>query len=278
MQLYVDKQRANSEALLRKVHDLDMKAVFVTVDCPAPGKREADERSRAAIEISSGISGGTIKADKKGGGIGRTTGAYIDPKLNWDDIKWLRRNTPLPIGVKGIQCVEDAIRCADAGVDAIYLSNHGGRALDTSPPALYTLLEINKLAPEVLQKCEVYIDGGVRRGTDVIKALCLGARGVGMGRPFLYALTYGPEGVSHAIEIMKDEIEVTMKLLGVNKLSELGPHLVSGTTAWSNGSSILVRWIARSLKRYNMVKMSDTCHESHRRQYGLVSIVCLECM
>jgi len=227
MQLYVDKNRANSEALLRKVNELGMKAVFVTVDCPAPGKREADERNRASVAVSSGISGGTLTADKKGGGLGRTTGAYIDATLNWDDIAWLRKHTLLPIGVKGIQCVEDAVRCADLGVDAIYLSNHGGRALDTSPPALYTLLELRKLRPDVFDKCEVYVDGGVRRGTDVVKALCLGARGVGMGRPFLYALTYGTEGVNHAIDIMKDEIEVTMKLLGVNKLSELGPHLVS---------------------------------------------------
>lgn len=86
------------------------------------------------------------------------------------------------------------------GVDAIYLSNHGGRALDTSAPALYTLLELRKVAPEVFDKCEVYVDGGIRRGTDVIKALCLGAKGVGMGRPFLYALTYGQEGVVHAID------------------------------------------------------------------------------
>jgi L-lactate dehydrogenase (cytochrome) len=227
MQLYVDRNRANSEALLSKVENLGMKAVFVTVDCPAPGKREADERNRAAVEISSGISGGKIKADTKGGGIGRTTGQYIDASLSWADLAWLRKSTRLPLGVKGIQCVEDAVRCADLGVDAIYLSNHGGRALDTSPPALYTLLELRTLRPDVFEKCEVYVDGGVRRGSDVVKALCLGATGVGIGRPFLYALTYGPEGVAHAIEILRDEVEVTMKLLGVNKLSELGPHLVS---------------------------------------------------
>lgn len=227
MQLYVDRKRENSEALLRKVKDLGMKAVFVTVDAAAPGKREADERSRAAVQMQSGIGGDRPQVDKKGGGIGRTTGQFIDPTLNWDDIAWLRKSTPLPLGVKGIQCVEDAVRAAEMGVDAIYLSNHGGRALDTSPPALYTLLELRRLRPDVFEKCEVYVDGGVRRGTDVIKALCLGARGVGMARPFLYALTYGTEGVSHAIEIMKDEIEVTMKLLGVTKLNQLGPHLVS---------------------------------------------------
>ncbi|CAK9782748.1 L-lactate dehydrogenase [Cutaneotrichosporon oleaginosum] len=227
MQLYVNKDRANSEALLRKVTALGLRGVVVTVDCASPGKREADERNRATVEVASGLAGGAAGRDKKGGGVGRTTGAYIDPRLKWDDIAWIRQHTSLPIGVKGVQCVEDAVRCADMGVDAIYLSNHGGRALDTSPPALYTLLELRRLRPDVLERCEVYVDGGVRRGTDVVKALCLGARGVGLGRPFLYALTYGKEGVVHAIDILRDEIEVTMKLLGVTRLDQLGPHLLN---------------------------------------------------
>jgi L-lactate dehydrogenase (cytochrome) len=114
--------------------------------------------------------------------------------------------------------LQDAKRAYDMGYNAIYLSNHGGRALDgyvpscrsilpantskSSPPALYTLLEINKFHPEIIRdpRCEIYIDGGIRRGTDVVKALCLGATGVGMGRPFMYALTYGEEGVRHAID------------------------------------------------------------------------------
>ncbi|KAL1411242.1 hypothetical protein Q8F55_002193 [Vanrija albida] len=227
MQLYVDRKRANTEALLAKVNAYDMKALFVTIDCPAPGKREADERSRAEVEVASGISGGKVAADRKGGGVGRTTGQFIDPKLRWEDIAWIRKHSPLPLGVKGVQCVEDAVRCADMGVDAIYLSNHGGRALDGAEPALYTLLELRKLRPDVFDKCEVYIDGGARRGTDVVKALCLGAKGVGMGRPFLYSLTYGKEGVVHAIEILRDEIETTLRLLGVKKISELGPHLLN---------------------------------------------------
>lgn len=227
-QLYVDKNRDNSEKLLKRCNEHPgVRAVFVTVDCPAPGKREADERVRTTAVLESGTSGGVVQADKRGGGVGRTTGQYIDPKLNWDDLRWLRSQTPMPIGVKGVQSVEDAIRCADAGVDAIYLSNHGGRALDGSPPALYTLLELRKLRPDVFDKCEVYIDGGVRRGTDIVKALCLGARGVGLGRPFLYALSFGQDGVHHAVDILKDEVETTMRLLGVNKLSELGPHLVN---------------------------------------------------
>ncbi|KAI5448979.1 hypothetical protein NCC49_005712 [Naganishia albida] len=229
MQLYVDHQRHKSEALLRRVEQLGLKAVFVTVDAAAPGKREADERGRAEIEVASGISGGKIQSDAKGGGIGRSVGGFIDPKLDWDDIAWLRKHTELPIGLKGVQTVEDAKRAYDMGCEAIYLSNHGGRALDGSPPALYTLLEINKFHPEIITsgRCEIYIDGGIRRGTDVVKALCLGARGVGLGRPFMYALTYGEEGVRHAIDIVRDEVQTTMRLLGVTRLSQLGPHLLN---------------------------------------------------
>ncbi|WWC60018.1 uncharacterized protein I303_102581 [Kwoniella dejecticola CBS 10117] len=227
MQLYVDRNREKSEALIKKINDLGLKAIFVTVDAAAPGKREADERSRAEVEVASGISGGKISSDNKGGGIGRSVGGFIDPKLSWKDVAWLRKHTTLPIGLKGVQTVEDAMRAAEMGVDAIYLSNHGGRALDGSPPAMYTLLEINRICPQILKKCEVYLDGGCRRGTDVVKALCLGAKGVGMGRPFLYSLTYGEEGVVHAIEIMRDEIQTTLRLLGVNRLDQLGPHLLN---------------------------------------------------
>jgi len=127
MQLYVDKKREKSEALIRKIEDLGrLKGIFVTVDAAAPGKREADERGKAEIEVvsdvrlnslrdhlsrgsplqASGISGGKIQSDSKGGGIGRSVGGFIDPKLNWSDIDWLRRNTKLPIGLKGIQTVE----------------------------------------------------------------------------------------------------------------------------------------------------------------------------
>jgi L-lactate dehydrogenase (cytochrome) len=141
MQLYVDRNRPKTEKLLEQINGLGMKAIFVTVDAAAPGKREADERSRAEIEVvssalplpgvivadrqASGVSGGKIAQDSKGGGIGRSVGGFIDPKLNWEDLKWLRRHTDLPIGLKGVQSVEDCIKAAELGVNAIYLSNHG---------------------------------------------------------------------------------------------------------------------------------------------------------
>jgi L-lactate dehydrogenase (cytochrome) len=129
-------------------------------------------------------------------------GGYIDPSLAWSDIAWLRSLTNLPIGIKGIQTVADVLKAKAYGVDIIYLSNHGGRALDSAPPALHVLMELRKYYPSVLDdgKGEIWIDGGIRRGTDVVKALCLGAKYVGMGRPFMYALMYGTEGVEQVFE------------------------------------------------------------------------------
>lgn len=116
---------------------------------------------------------------------------------------------------------------SEHGVQGIVLSNHGGRSLDYSPPPLDVLIELRERRPDLLESMHVYIDGGVRRGTDVLKALALGARGVGLGRPFLYAQSgYGEEGALRAIDILKDEIERGMRLLGITSLDELGPHMI----------------------------------------------------
>jgi hypothetical protein len=273
----------------------------VTVDAAAPGKREADERSRAEVEVASGISGGKIQSDAKGGGIGRSVGGFIDPSLNWGDLTWLRSRTKLPIAFKGIQTVEvSASRVPSSPSVWFWVRNWLSFRLfgacrtrkrrtilepmpstfriterglwmgkpcpcflpdlfradgwftcvaflsSRSPPALYTLLELNKFYPEVIKdkRCEVYLDGGVRRGTDVVKALCLGANGVGIGRPFMYALTMGEEGVIHGIEIIRDEIETTLRLLGVTKLSQLGPHLVSLLSSTAAVSTSGICWPA----------------------------------
>ncbi|GAB7355019.1 hypothetical protein MBLNU459_g5623t1 [Dothideomycetes sp. NU459] len=226
-QLYVNKDRSQSEQLLKKVRSVGVSAIFLTVDAPVPGKREADERVQADEGMSAPMSGAKAVNDKKGGGLGRIMGSYIDSSLNWEDLPWLRRVWDGKIVLKGIQHAEDARRAAEAGVDGIILSNHGGRSLDTSPPAIMVLLECQRCCPEIFDKIEVYVDGGIRRGTDVLKCLCLGATAVGMGRPFLYAVNYGKDGVEHLTEILKDEIEVSMKMLGITDLSQVHPGLVN---------------------------------------------------
>ncbi|KAF2184305.1 glycolate oxidase [Zopfia rhizophila CBS 207.26] len=218
-QLYVNKDRTQTDRLLKSLPST-IRAIFVTVDAPIAGKREADERVRADESLSTPMSGAKAKNDKKGGALGRIMGGYIDPGLCWEDMKWLRSITSLPIVVKGIMSVEDAVMCAEAGIDGIVISNHGGRNLDGAPPSLRTLLQLRLARPEIFRKMEVYLDGGIRRGTDVLKAVCLGATAVGIGRPILYALNYGEEGVSHFIEIIRDELEVAMKLVGITNLGQ----------------------------------------------------------
>ncbi|KAI9867223.1 MAG: hypothetical protein M1813_009501 [Trichoglossum hirsutum] len=227
-QLYVNKDRRKSEELLKTLTALsNVKAIFVTVDAPVAGKREADEKVKADGSLMTPIGGSKAKNDSKGGGLGRTMGQYIDSSLTWEDIPWLRSLTDLPIVLKGIQTAADAKMALECGVDAIMLSNHGGRSLDTSPPAILVLLELQKCCPEVFDAMEIYIDGGIRRGTDILKALCLGVRAVGLGRPFLYALNYGQEGVEHLIEILRDELQTSMRMVGITDLALAHPGLVS---------------------------------------------------
>lgn len=226
---------------------LGMKAIFLTVDAAGRGKREADERLRTyeAIEIVNPVTGERVVPDKKGGGLTRAMGSYIDQGMTWKDIAWIRSVTHLPIILKGITNAEDAKIAMQHNVEGIMLSNHGGRNLDYTPPSILLLLEMHKNCPEIFEKMEVYIDGGFRRGGDIIKALCLGAKAVGMGRSFLYALHYGTEGAEHLVEselpsavleglvttnqsiVLKEEMESVMKLIGIKDLSEVHPGLVN---------------------------------------------------
>lgn len=226
-QLYVNKNRSSTESLLQHVYSLGIRSIFVTVDAPAPGKREADERVRADETLNTPMSGATAVNDKHGGGLGRIMGSYIDDRLNWNDLGWLRRIWKGKIVIKGIMGAADATRAAKEGMDGIVLSNHGGRNLDTSPPSILVLLELQRCCPEVFDQLEVFVDGGIRRGTDILKALCLGATAVSIGRSFLYALNYGEEGVEHLIDIMRDEVETAMRLLGLTDLSQVHPGLVN---------------------------------------------------
>ncbi|PUU78544.1 FMN-dependent dehydrogenase-domain-containing protein [Tuber borchii] len=228
LQLYVNTDRQKTAQLLASAKACGLRAVFVTVDAHLAGKREADERLKVDVPVKSAVSGAISHNDEKGGGIGRLMGLYVDRTLNWEDIPWIKSVAgDLPIVLKGIQTAADAKLAVKYGVQGIVLSNHGGRSLDTSPPALYTLLEIHKIYPEVFNSLEVYIDGGIRRGTDIFKALCLGATAVGIGRPYLYALNYGAEGVAHLTQILKDELETTMRMCGVRDLSGVHPGLIN---------------------------------------------------
>ncbi|PYH89745.1 mitochondrial cytochrome b2 [Aspergillus ellipticus CBS 707.79] len=238
-QLYVQIDRKKSEAVLARINKLKaIKFIVLTLDAPVPGKREDDERGNA-VGASAPVPSAAKAADKAsasninngGGGVGRQLFAGTDPSLTWrETLPWLAKHTDRPIILKGLQSHEDAYIASlhTPQVKGIILSNHGGRALDTAPPAVHTLLEIRKYCPEVFDKLEVWADGGIRRGTDVVKALCLGARGVGIGRPALWGLgAGGVEGVKRTLQILADETKTCMRLLGVERVEDLGPQHIN---------------------------------------------------
>lgn len=152
-----------------------------------------------------------------------------DPSFSWLDIESYKKTTNFKIVLKGIQLAEDALKAAEVGVDAIIVSNHGGRQLDSARASIEVLEDVVTTLRQhnLYDNLEIFVDGGVRRGTDVVKALCLGAKGIGLGRPFLYAASvYGKDGVVKAIEILREEIEVALRLLGVTSINELNESYI----------------------------------------------------
>lgn len=225
-QMYCQTDRKKSEDMLARINAIpNVKFVCLTLDAPVPGKREDDERSESVGSVTSAARLGSASKNVLGG-IGKSLFAGTSPTLTWENtLPWLAKHTKLPILLKGIQTHEDAYLASlhAPKIKGILLSNHGGRAADTAPPAVHTLLEIRKYCPEVLQKVEVLVDGGIRRGTDVVKALCLGARGVGIGRAVLFGLGAGGiAGVERTLEILDEELQTAMRLLGANSIDQLG--------------------------------------------------------
>ncbi|KAL1849797.1 hypothetical protein Plec18170_007318 [Paecilomyces lecythidis] len=227
-QLYMNLDRSEAERTLREARDLGAQAILVTVDLPVMSKRQ--NRDRRQVQVQQDIETLEKKEEEipaAGAWSHTPTNIAIDPDLQWKDIEWIRKVTGLPVILKGIQSAVDAKRAFEHGCSGIYISNHGGRALDTAPPAILVLLEIHATCPEILGKIDIMIDGGIRRGSDILKAICLGANVVLIGRPFLYALSYGEAGVNHAFDILKHELETAMALLGISSLDQAHPGLVN---------------------------------------------------
>ena len=156
--------------------------------------------------------------------LGAWTAEQFDPQLSWNDVAWIKERWGGKLILKGILDVEDARMAAQTGADAIIVSNHGGRQLDGAPSSISVLSEI---ADAVGDKIEVHFDGGIRSGQDVLKALCLGAKGTYIGRPFLYGLgAMGKEGVTLALEIIRKELDITMALCGKRDIKDAGPELI----------------------------------------------------
>ncbi|KAK8052085.1 hypothetical protein PG993_003470 [Apiospora rasikravindrae] len=238
MQLYVNSDRAITERIVKHAEKRGCKGLFITVDAPQLGRREKDMRSKFTDQGSNVQSGQETDNSQ---GAARAISSFIDPSLSWKDIPWFKSITKMPIILKGVQRVEDVLKAVTMGVDGVVLSNHGGRQLDFARSGIEVLAEtmpvLRKLGLE--NKIEVYIDGGVRRATDIIKALCLGAKGVGLGRPFLYAMSaYGLEGVDRAMQLLKDEMEMNMRLIGCSSIDQLDPSLIDTTNIGSHVTSV----------------------------------------
>ncbi|CAK7564645.1 MAG: hypothetical protein SEPTF4163_002541 [Sporothrix epigloea] len=244
LQLYVNKDREITRKIIQHAEARGCRALFITVDAPQLGRREKDMRAKAAALGDGGSSvqrAEGLRSDNSQGAA-RAISSFIDPSLCWDDLPYFRSVTRLPIVLKGVQRVEDVVRAAETGiVDGVVLSNHGGRQLDFARSSLEVLAETMPVlrARGLDRRIEVYVDGGLRRATDILKALCLGAKGVGIGRPFLYAMSaYGVDGVDRAMALLKEELEMDMRLLGARTMDDLGPELVDTRSLGSHPNGV----------------------------------------
>ncbi|KAK4134389.1 hypothetical protein BT67DRAFT_380532 [Trichocladium antarcticum] len=236
LQLYVNKDRAITQRIVQHAERRGCRGLFITVDAPQLGRREKDMRTKFT-EQGSNIQDGQVTDNSQG--AARAISSFIDPALSWADIPWFQSITKMPIVLKGVQRVEDVLKAVEAGVQGVVLSNHGGRQLEFSRSAIEVLAETMPVLREqgLDGKIEVYVDGGVRRATDILKALCLGAKGVGIGRPFLYAMSaYGLDGVDRAMQLLKDEMEMGMRLIGATNIAELTPALVDSRGLFSHAA------------------------------------------
>ena len=228
LQLYVNKDREITRRVIEHAEKRGCKGLFVTVDAPQLGRREKDMRSKFS-DVGSNIQNTGGDNVDRSQGAARAISSFIDPSLSWKDIPWFLTVTKMPIILKGVQRVEDVIRAIECGVQGVVLSNHGGRQLDFARSGIEVLAEVMPVLRERNweNRIEIYVDGGIRRSTDIIKALCLGAKGVGIGRPFLYAMSaYGLPGVDRAMQLLKDEMEMSMRLIGCSSVDQLNPTLV----------------------------------------------------
>ena len=227
-QLYAFRDREVSAALVRRAEKAGFSAVVLTADAPALGRREADVRSGFALPQhltfanlatqrgAAAAQAGTPAQADDGSRLAAYFAAQIDPSLTWDAVRWLRTVTKLPILVKGILTAEDATLALAAGCAGVCVSNHGGRQLDGTPAAIDALPEV---VAAVKGRIPVLLDGGIRRGSDVLKALALGATAVMVGRPVLYGLALGGEaGATQTLAMLHRELRLAMALAGTPTL------------------------------------------------------------
>ncbi|WP_069164708.1 alpha-hydroxy acid oxidase [Nocardia altamirensis] len=222
-QLYLQPERAATVELIRRAERAGCTALVVTVDSPALGRRARDDR-HGFHDLPVGLFAENLR------GLPGTTGSAVrqivmSPEFNWDHLARIRELTRLPLVLKGILHPEDALLAVEYGVDAILVSNHGGRQLDV---ASATLDALPAITAAVSGRIPIYLDGGIRRGSDVVLALALGATAVGVGRPVLWGLAVGGEkGVTEVLDTLRAELEHALTMCGIADLAELNAGLVT---------------------------------------------------
>ncbi len=230
-QLYYHQDRSVTQELVRRAEAHGYKAICVTVDVPRLGRRERDLRNQFTLpsdvaprnfEDVADLAG--VDAAAHGPNFTAHIASLLYDSLTWDDIDWLKSITTLPLLLKGVLTSADAKRAADAGVAGIVVSNHGGRQLDGVVTALDVLPDI---VSAVGDRVDVLMDGGIRRGTDVVKALALGARAVLLGRPYVWGLAAdGEAGVIKVLQMLHEEVELALALCGCPNVAAVSPELV----------------------------------------------------
>jgi L-lactate dehydrogenase (cytochrome) len=253
--------RGAAEAVIERARVAGFSALVVTIDTPVSGIRERDYRNGMKELISGGplakipylpqilsrpgwvieylLDGGlpglpnVVVPGKGPMPLVDINAALAESTPTWADLRWIREIWKGPIVIKGVLTADDARRAVDEGVAAISVSNHGGRQLDGVPASLRALPEV---VDAVKGRIEVLMDGGIRRGTDIVKALCMGARGVLCGRAYAYGLAAaGEAGVDRAIEILRTDLERTLRLLGCASVAELDRSYVNVPKSWDVG-------------------------------------------
>ena len=229
-QLYVYKDRGATRALVERAEAAGCSALVLTVDAQVRGRRERDVRNRfqlpAGLSVKNLMPAGqeAFPQEAQDSGLAAYVTSLFDQTLSWKDVEWLCGLTKLPVLLKGIVHPEDARQAADYGAAGVIVSNHGGRQLDTAPATIAALPDI---VDAVAGRVEVLIDGGIRRGTDVVKALAYGARAVAVGRPVLWGLAAdGQRGVERVLELLRFEVDLAMGLCGCASVEEIGRDLL----------------------------------------------------
>lgn len=247
-QLYVMKDRGFIDSLIQRAKDAGCSALVLTFDLQILGQRHKDLKNglsappkftpkhiwqmatrpgwcmKMATTRRHGFRNivGHVTGVEDLSSLSSWTASQFDPRLSWDDIEWIKERWGGPLILKGILDKEDAIKAADSGADALIVSNHGGRQLDGARSSIQALPEI---VDAVGDKIEIHFDGGIRSGQDVLKAVCLGAKGVYIGRPYLYGLgAMGQAGVTKVLDIIHNEMDITMALCGERDIQNVGMH------------------------------------------------------